>query len=88
MIFSNYSRKIRIMLIGLLDKKEVIMNEITIRTNNSVEGVKKIAKLWQDVMSGNTPLLLAENTKLISKYSNYASDETGDYDFEYFSSGS
>ena len=56
------------------------MKEITIRTNNSVEGIKKIEKLWQDVMSGSTPLDLTENTVLISKYSNYASSECGDYD--------
>ena len=56
------------------------MKEITIRTNNSTEGIKKIEKLWQDVMSGNTSLVLTENTMLISKYSNYASNENGDYD--------
>ena len=56
------------------------MKEITIRTNNSVEGIKKIEKLWQDVMSGSTPLDLTENTVLISKYSNYVSNENGDYD--------
>ena len=57
-----------------------IMKEVTIRTNNSVEGIKKIEKLWQDIMSGNVPLALTENTVPISKYSNYASNENGDYD--------
>ncbi len=56
------------------------MKEITIRTNNSIEGINKIEKLWQDVMSGKTSLILTENTVLISKYSNYASNENGDYD--------
>lgn len=56
------------------------MKEITIRTNNSTEGIKKIEKLWHDVMSGNTPFDLTENTVLISKYSNYDSNENGDYD--------
>ena len=56
------------------------MKEITIRTNNSVEGIKKIEKLWHNVMSENTPLALTKNTVLISRYSNYASNENGDYD--------
>lgn len=56
------------------------MKEITIRTNNSVEGIRKIEKLWQEVMSGKTPLILTENTVLIARYSNYASNENGDYD--------
>ncbi len=56
------------------------MKEITIRTNNSIEGIKKIEKLWQDVMSGKTPLILKENTVLIAKYSNYDTNENGDYD--------
>lgn len=57
-----------------------MMKEVTIRTNNSVEGIKKIEKLWQNVINGNIPLVLTENTVLISKYSNYASNENGDYD--------
>ena len=56
------------------------MKEITIRTNNSVEGIEKIEKLWHDVMSGNTSLVLTESTLLISKYSNYSTNENGDYD--------
>ena len=54
--------------------------EISIRTNNSAEGIKKIAKLWQDVVNHNTPLVLTENSVLIAKYSNYEAAESGDYD--------
>lgn len=61
------------------------MKEITIRTNNSVEGVKKIERLWQDVMNGNTELVLTENSMPIAKYSNYDSDENGDYDLSILS---
>lgn len=56
------------------------MKGITIRTNNSAEGIKKIEKLWQDVMRGSSKLILAGNITPIAKYSNYDSDENGDYD--------
>ncbi len=61
------------------------MNEVTIRTDNSVEGIEKIHHLWQDVMSGNTKLVLNEDTILISRYSNYDSNETGLYDLSILS---
>ena len=56
------------------------MNEVTIRTDNSAEGIEKINRLWQDVMNGNTTLVINQDTVLISRYSHYASDETGSYD--------
>ena len=56
------------------------MNAITIRTNNSADGIAKISRLWQDVMCGKTSLVLGTDIILISKYSNYASEVTGDYD--------
>lgn len=62
------------------------LNEVTIRTNNTKEGMEKIGQLWQDVMSGKLPILFdSEHNFLqgispVSKYSNYEADENGDYD--------
>lgn len=63
------------------------LKEITIRTNNSVDGIKKIDELFQDIANGKYPLQNnSDNTTqndqlLISKYHNYENDEKGDYDF-------
>jgi len=62
------------------------LKEVTIRTNNSDKGMKKIAEIWQDIISGKLPILVdSEHTfqqgiSPVSKYSNYSSDENGDYD--------
>ena len=56
------------------------MQEITIRTDNSIEGIEKIEKLWRNVITGKTSLILTDNTVLVAKYSNYDSDENGNYD--------
>lgn len=62
------------------------LSGITIRTNNTDEGMKKIGEIWCDVTSGKLPILFDNDHQFqqgispISKYSNYASDETGDYD--------
>lgn len=62
------------------------LKEITIRTDNTPEGMKRIEELWEDVTSGKLPILFdSEHHFLtgispISRYSNYASDETGAYD--------
>ncbi len=62
------------------------LKELTIRTNNTPDGLAAIAALWADVASGKLPLLFdSEQTvpvgvSLVSKYSNYESDHTGDYD--------
>lgn len=62
------------------------LKDITIRTNNSDEGIKMIDELWGDIVSGKLPLLfdsehiLQKDASPISKYSNYSSDERGDYD--------
>lgn len=59
---------------------------ITIRTDNSAEGMKKIEEIWCDITSGKLPILFdsehhfQQGISPISMYSNYASDETGDYD--------
>lgn len=59
---------------------------VTIRTNNTQEGVEKIAEVWRDIASGKLPLLydssrnVSSGVSLVARYSNYASDENGDYD--------
>ena len=55
------------------------LKAVTIRTNNSEEGIRKIAELWKDVLTGKLPLL-SDGIIPISQYSNYESDEKGDYD--------
>lgn len=62
------------------------LKEVTIRTNNSDEGMEKIIEIWGDVTSGKLPILFdsehtfQQNISPVSKYSNYSSDEKGDYD--------
>lgn len=62
------------------------LNAITIRTNNTADGMKKIEEIWNDVASGKLPLLFdsehvfRQGISPISMYSNYESDETGEYD--------
>jgi len=62
------------------------LNSVSIRTNNSDEGMKKIEEIWCDITSGKLPIIFDnENNFLlgvspISKYSNYESNENGDYD--------
>lgn len=62
------------------------LNEVTIRTNNTKEGMEKIGQLWQDIMSGKLPILFDSEQNFlqgispVSKYSNYEADENGDYD--------
>lgn len=62
------------------------LSAITIRTNNTPDGINKIAELWQDVSNGKLPILFDSEHNFqpgispISQYSNYASDENGDYD--------
>lgn len=62
------------------------LSKITIRTNNSKDGMGKIEELWNDVTTGKLPILFdSEHNFLqgispVSRYSNYASDENGDYD--------
>lgn len=63
-----------------------ILNEITFRTNNTDGGMKKISEVWNDITSGKLPILFdsehnfRQGISPVSKYSNYACDETGDYD--------
>ena len=55
------------------------LKAVTIRTNNSEEGIRKIAELWEDVLTEKLPLL-SDGIIPISQYSNYESDENGNYD--------
>ena len=55
------------------------LKAVTICTNNSEEGIRKIARLWEDVLTGKLPLL-SDGIIPISQYSNYESDENGNYD--------
>jgi predicted transcriptional regulator YdeE len=63
------------------------LKAVTLRTNNTSDGIKKIVEVWQDIESGRLPILFdnnhggGEELPIVSKYSNYASDESGDYDF-------
>mgnify|MGYP002518263559 CR=1 FL=1 len=58
---------------------------VTLRTNNTEDGMKKINEVWRDVESGKIPILFDSEHNFIkgvspvSLYSDYASDETGDY---------
>ncbi len=62
------------------------LKAVTIRTNNTEEGMKKIDEIWQDIVSGKLHILFDSNHNFrqgispVSKYHNYASDENGDYD--------
>lgn len=63
------------------------LDKITIRLKNDEAGINKINELFEDIVSGKIPLINDSNGKLIdgispiSEYSNYESDETGNYDF-------
>lgn len=63
-----------------------ILKEITIRTNNTDDGMRKIGELWRDITNGKLPILFdnehnfMQGISPVSRYSNYASNETGDYD--------
>lgn len=63
------------------------LKEITIRTNNTVEGIKKIEEVWNDVIQGRLAILFdSENIfqkgiSPVSRYGNYENDENGNYDF-------
>ncbi|QQO10333.1 hypothetical protein [Breznakiella homolactica] len=62
------------------------LKEVTIRTNNSKEGMGKIDEIWRDITNGTLPILFDSGKRFqqgispVSKYFNYASDENGDYD--------
>ena len=62
------------------------LKSVTIRVNNSRDGIGKIKELWKDIQNGKLPLL-CDNTGVfyngiypVSCYSGYESDEIGFYD--------
>lgn len=63
-----------------------ILNKISIRTNNSKEGIRSIEEIWRDISTGKLPILFdnegnfKEGISPVSVYSNYESDENGNYD--------
>ncbi|MCI1959447.1 MAG: AraC family transcriptional regulator [Clostridia bacterium] len=62
------------------------LTQITIRTNNTAEGIKKTEEVWNDILSGKLPILydsqhnFKKGISPVSRYDNYESDENGDYD--------
>ena len=63
-----------------------ILKEVTIKANNTPKGIRCIEELWQDVNTGKIPIIFDSENNFqqgispISKYSNYESDENGNYD--------
>ena len=63
------------------------LDKVTIRTNNTTDEIKKIEEVWNDISSGKLPILFdnehnfLQGISPISEYSNYETDENGDYDF-------
>lgn len=62
------------------------LKEVTIRTDNSKEGMECIDELWSHIMDGRLPILFDSGHQFrtgispVSRYSSYAGDETGSYD--------
>ncbi len=62
------------------------LDKITIRLKNTPEDMAKINEIFADILSGEIPLLsnsdkeFVEDIAPVSQYSNYESDETGEYD--------
>lgn len=69
---------------------EYLLKEIMLRADNSQTGMAKINELWRDIVSGKIPLMydsagnFQQGLSPVSKYSNYESDETGEYDLSIF----
>ena len=63
-----------------------ILNGVTIRTNDTKDGLKKIDELWNDIMIGRIPILCdsehngQEGISPVAAYGNYEADEGGNYD--------
>jgi len=62
------------------------LQAVTLRTDNSPEGIERISAFWQDILSGKLPLLFDSDGVIlsgqvpVSRYSNYAEEERGLYD--------
>lgn len=63
-----------------------VIDRVTVRTDNSEQGIEKIKELWRDVTEGKLPLLFDSGHKFqekrcpVAEYSNYEAGETGTYD--------
>ena len=62
------------------------LSAVTVRADNSPQGLEVIGRLWADVQSGKLPLLFDSEGVFhpglspISRYSNYESGQAGAYD--------
>lgn len=62
------------------------LKRLTVRVDNSDEGMKQIQELWQDVVSGKLPLIYDSEQNFqkgyspVGEYSNYENKEKGAYD--------
>lgn len=62
------------------------LQAVTLRTDNSLEGMERIAAVWRNIVSGKLPLLtdsdgvMQSGLSPVSQYSNYAEEEWGLYD--------
>lgn len=62
------------------------LSKVTLTTDNTPEGMQKIQALWNDIFTGNIPLLCdthhhpLKDVIPVSCYSDYISDENGTYD--------
>lgn len=63
-----------------------VLNQVTIKTDNSETGITAITELWQDIRSGKIPLMYDSDQNYqpnffpIARYSNYESDQFGSFD--------
>lgn len=61
------------------------LSKVTLTTDNTPEGMQKIQALWNDIFTGNIPLLYdtqhhpLKDVIPVSCYSDYISDENGSY---------
>lgn len=66
------------------------LKDITIRTDNSKEGMDKVNELWKDIVNGKIPLMydsegnFLQGLSPVSAYRNYESNETGAFDLKIF----
>lgn len=63
-----------------------ILKSVTIRSRNTAEQLAQLSELWNDIANGKLPILFdskqtfQQGLSPISHYSNYESDETGEFD--------
>lgn len=63
-----------------------VLRAVTIRTNNTAEGMEKMKELWRDIAAGTLPILFDSTHQIqqgilpVATYCNYESDESGAFD--------